>query len=176
MLAVIVLLLLSGAVSAGGQAIHAGITVTPAAAESAGVAADAAGFQAGLQRLFDIRYGSFVTLAFDAGTDTSAAPADAAARIVLGLSGGVVTVSTDLTRKQATRSLVSTVPAGSPASLLATISGDLAFLYFASLGFSCPASFSAAAACRLRIDGRAGLPDGMERRGSRTDRVCLVGR
>jgi hypothetical protein len=45
-------------------------------------------------------------------------------------------VSTTLASGRTTRRLDSTVPPGSPASLLATVTGDLAYLHFSARGFS----------------------------------------
>src|ERR1700690_2755964 len=109
MIPLFLLLLLAGPPSAGGPSVPASLTVTP---EGAGAVGGGPGLQGGVQRLFDIRYGSFVTLAFDGLPATPAASAGAAAHVVLELSGGGVKVSTDLTSTRATRSLVSTVPAG----------------------------------------------------------------
>jgi len=110
--------------------ITASITVTPdrAGAPGAGALPSSADLQAGVRRLFNLQLGSIVTL------DTSGSPA--MARVTVSGSADRMTVSTDLSRDGVTRSLVSTLPRGSPASLVATAAGDLSFLYFASRGFS----------------------------------------
>jgi len=127
----VLLLLLAAPNPAGAETLHLRIDVSPDAVDTVPGMSD---LQAGIQRLFSAEFGSFTSLAFVG--DQSAAVPDPSARLFLGVSEGAVTVSTDFTRARATRSLTSTVPAGSPASLLATIAGDLAFLYFSSRGFS----------------------------------------
>ena len=159
MLVIIAILFLLGPGSAGSETLRVSIAVAP---EAVNAVPGVAGLQGGLQRLFDIRYGIFVSLAFTAepqmpaGTPAASAEASAAdtsARIVLGFGGGVVTVSTDLTRGRSTRSLVSTVPPGSPASLLSTMAGDLAFLFFSAIGFSTlPLSAPPSLVASLSID------------------------
>ena len=131
MIILISLLLLLGPGSAESETLRVSIVVAP---EAVNAVPGVPGLQGGLQRLFDGQYGIFVSLAFTAEPAGSAA--DASARVVLGFDGSAVTVSTDLTRSRATRSLVSTVPLASPASLLSTMAGDLAYLFFASRGFS----------------------------------------
>ena len=156
-IALVALLLLLGAGGAGGETLRVSIAVEP------GAASEVPGFpglQGGLQRLFNGEFGSRVTLEASPAASAPAAdaPLEAAARVVLGFNGAVVTVSTDLARSRATLSLVSTVPTRSPASLLATMAGDLAFLYFSSRGFSTlPLSPPPALAASLSIDSLRSL-------------------
>jgi hypothetical protein len=140
------LLLLLGPGSAESETLRVSIVVAP---EAVNAVPGVPGLQGGLQRLFDGQYGIYVSLAFtgepaepaEGPVAGSAAPsgappaADVSARVELGFDRGAVTVSTDLTRSRTTRSLVSTVPPASPASLLSTMAGDLAFLFFSSRGF-----------------------------------------
>jgi hypothetical protein len=162
MFALVAMLLLLGAGSAGGQTLRVSIAVDPGAvSEVPGLP----GLEGGLQRLFNGEFGSLVALeaspaaSAPAVADAASMPAmDAAARVVLGFNGGAVTVSTDLTSARATRSLVSTVPTRSPASLLSTMAGDLAFLFFSSRGFSTlPLSPPPALAASLSIDSLRSL-------------------
>ena len=164
MLLVVAMLFLLGPGSAGSETLHVSIAVAP---EAESAVAEIPGLPGGLQRLFDSRYGIFVSLAVTAepkaGAGTPGMPAgsgaaDSSARVVLGFGGGVVTVSTDFTMARATRSLVSTVPPGSPASLLSTMAGDLAFLFFSSRGFSTiPLSAPPALVASLPIDALRSL-------------------
>ncbi len=148
MFVLIAMFLLLGPGGAGGETLRVSIAVAP---EAVNAVPGVPRLQGGLQRLFDSEYGSFVSIALTA--EPSAAPTEASARVVLGSSGGRVTVSTDLTRARATRSLVSTVPSASPASLLSTMAGDIAFLFFFSRGFSTlPLSAPPALAASLAID------------------------
>ncbi|MGA2642613.1 MAG: hypothetical protein ABSG21_17120, partial [Spirochaetia bacterium] len=120
---------------AGAEVLHISIAVAP---DAVGRLPGAPVLQSGIQHMFAAEFGAFASLAFDAeqSADLSAAAPDPSARILLGVSGDAVTVSTDFMRSRTTRSLVSTVPAESPASLLATIAGDLAYLSIWSRGFS----------------------------------------
>lgn len=170
--ALVAMFLLLGAGNAGTETLRVSIAVDPGAASEV---PGAPGLRYGLQRLFNGQFGSMVTLDAEAMSETAtgagaapasgpasapaAAPApDVSARVLLGLAGGVVTVSTDLTRARATRSLVSTVPIGSPASLLSTMAGDLAFLFFSARGFSSlPLSPPPALAASLSTDSLRSL-------------------
>ncbi|HTZ52423.1 MAG TPA: hypothetical protein VMF68_12225 [Spirochaetia bacterium] len=130
MILLLVLLACLSPTPAQAETITAIITVTPDAVGTpvAAPLPSAADLQAGVRRLFNLQMGSIVTL------DTSGS--SPAARVTVSGSPDRVTVSTDFTRAGATRSLVSTLPRGSPASLVATATGDISFLYFASRGFS----------------------------------------
>jgi hypothetical protein len=130
MMLLIVLLLLLSPAPARGDALHLGVRIDP---DSVNALPDLPGLQAGIRRLLEVQFAGFPAIAFD---DGPAAGQEAAARVDLGVSRGVLTVSTEFAQARATRSLLSTLPAGSPASLLATITGDLAFLYYSSRGFS----------------------------------------
>ncbi len=115
---------------AGAETLHVSIAVS---SEIADRLPSAESIQAGLARLFGAQYGPLLPISFQpAGADRQAP----SAKISLGASGESISVSTDFTRGAGTRSLLSTVPAGSPASLLATLAGDIAFLFFASRDFS----------------------------------------
>jgi hypothetical protein len=131
----LVLLALLAPNPAGAETLHLRVAAAPDAESSL---PGTAVLQAGIQRLFTAEFGASTSLVFDDEQPGSPATAasDPFAQVVLDVSGGVVTVSTDFTRARATRSLVSSVPAESPASLLATIAGDLAFLYSSSRGLS----------------------------------------
>jgi hypothetical protein len=127
----VVLLLLLSANPANAETLHLSVAVAP---EAVNALPGMPALQAGVQRIFTTEFGVLASLAFD---DDQAGPAsEPSARLLIGATGGNLTISTDLTRAHATRSLVSSVPAGSPSSLLATIAGDLAFLYVSSRGFS----------------------------------------
>ncbi|HTO23128.1 MAG TPA: hypothetical protein VMQ10_11685, partial [Spirochaetia bacterium] len=130
MILLLVLLACLSPTPAQAETITAIITVTPDAVGTpvAAPLPSAADLQAGVRRLFNLQMGSIVTL------DTMGS--SPAARVTVSGSPDRVTVSTDFTRAGATRSLVSTLPRGSPASLVATATGDISFLYFASRGFS----------------------------------------
>jgi hypothetical protein len=121
----LVLLLCASSTPAQGETLTASLAVSSVPADGLPTAAE---LQSGLQRLFDLRYGSIVSL------DFGQAAAGPAARVSVASSEDRVTVSTDVTRAGLTRSLVSTLPRGSPASLLATAAGDLAFLFFSARG------------------------------------------
>jgi len=123
----LVLLLCISPCRAQGETVSASLTVSPAAAPEL---PDVPDLRAGLRRLFDLEFGSIVSV------DLAGPATGAAARIAVDVAGDRVQVSTDFTRAGATRSLVSTLPRGSPASLLATAAGDLAFLFFSARGFS----------------------------------------
>jgi hypothetical protein len=110
--------------------LHLRISAAP---EVSGTLPDMPSLEAGITRLFAAEFGIFTSLEFDAD---SAPSADPSARILLGVSGGAITVSTDYTRARSTRSLVTTVQEGSPAALVAAVVGDLAFLSFSARGFS----------------------------------------
>ena len=127
----VVLLLLLGPEAPRAETLHLSISAAP---EAAGLLPGMPGLQSGIQRLFSAEFGVFASIAFDA--EQPAADREPSARLLLAASGNAISVSTDFTRAGATRSLVSTVPADSPSSLLATIAGDLSFLYFSSRGFS----------------------------------------
>jgi hypothetical protein len=135
MMLVVILLLFLAPNPAGAESLHLRVAVAP---EAVGALPATSGLEAGIQRLFAAEFGTFTSLVFDGEQSGSqaAAASDTFAQVRLEVSGGAVTASTDFTRARATRSLVSTVPAGSPASLLATIAGDLAFLFVSSRGFS----------------------------------------
>jgi hypothetical protein len=113
------------------------ITVAP---DPSGALPDPAQLQAGVKKLFDSQLGSIVSLdvggASTGGTPTASMPTGSSAQVSVQSAGDAVTVASDYSRAGSVRSLVSRVPRGSPASLLATISGDLAFLYFSARGFS----------------------------------------
>ncbi|HEY9593348.1 MAG TPA: hypothetical protein VHE79_02665, partial [Spirochaetia bacterium] len=113
---------------AAAETLGVSLAVTPAAAAALpapDTLRDAVG------RLFGAEYGRFCAVTFDAA---AAPPVTAAVRIDVTAAG--FSVSTDLVRGGATRSLVSVVPAGSPPALVATVTADVAYLYFLSLGFS----------------------------------------
>ncbi len=159
MLALMAMLFLVGPCSAGSETLRVSMAVAP---EAVNAVPGVPGLQGGLQRLFESRYGIFASMVFAdepwraAGSGEASAGVsteDASAKVVLGFGGGVVTVSTDLTRARSTRSLVSTVPPASPASLLSTMAGDLAFLLFSSRGISSlPLEAPPALAASLSID------------------------
>jgi hypothetical protein len=153
MIFLIVLFLLSPTNPAAAETLHLRVVLAPDAARSVPAAA---ALQQGIQRLFSAEFGtSFPSLALEADepADQAGAAPEASARVFLGVSGSAVTVSTDFTRARATRSLVSTVPGRSPASLVSTIAGDLAFLYYSSRGFSTlPLSPAPALAASLPTD------------------------
>lgn len=130
-LPLLALLLALAPCAVAGETLHVAFTINP---EAATVAPGVDGLRAGLQRLFTGEYSRFVDLSFDGSA--ARGPADASVQVTLGAAIGAVTVDTDLTRGSVTRSLASTVPVGSPASLVATIAGDIAFLHFSSGDFS----------------------------------------
>ncbi len=153
MIFLLALFLISASNPAGGETLQLHVLIAP---DAAGSLPEAAGLQEGMQRFFSAELGSSFP-ALDVSGDQASGQADgasgASARVSLEVSGNAVTVSTDLTRGRATRSLVSTVPAGSPASLVATAAGDLAFLYYSSRGFSTlPLSPAPALAASLSTD------------------------
>ena len=127
----VVLLLLLSPGTTHAETLHLSVSAAP---EAASQLPGMPGLQAGIQRLFSAEFGVFASLAFDEGQSRPAS--EPSARLLLAAAGNAISVSTDFTRAGATRSLVSTVPTGSPSSLLATIAGDLSFLYFSSRGFS----------------------------------------
>ncbi len=136
------LLVVSLSFPAGADAANAGSGVLAVAVTAAPNASSALpslkDLRDGLKRLFDAQLGSILTLAVqDAASSARPGPA---ARVGIDLAGGLLVVSTDFSPTGdfggAVRSLVSRVPTGSPASLLATMSGDLAFLFFSWRGFS----------------------------------------
>ena len=129
--ALLVLFLFASPASAGAETLHAAIAVAP---EAAGAVPTLDSLRKGLQTLFAREFGRFVELSLDPALPSGTS--DPTATVSLGISGAMVSVSTDLRRSGATRSLVSTVPRGSPASLLSTMAGDIAFLLFSSRGFS----------------------------------------
>jgi len=89
------------------------------------------GLRAGVATLFAEQYGRRVDL------DTGAtAGADASAGVSVGFDGRMLAVTTDMSRGAARRSLRSTVPPGSPGSLVSAIAGDIAFLWFSFRDFS----------------------------------------
>jgi hypothetical protein len=129
--ALLALLLFAAPASAGTETLHVLITVTPGAG---GAIPSMDGLQKGLQALFTHEFGRFVELSFLPVPPSGSA--DPVVSVRLGESGGAVSISTDMRRSGATRSLASTVPRGAPASLLSVIAGDISFLLFASRGFS----------------------------------------
>ncbi len=142
------LLLLVGITPAEAGTIRVGITIHGASLEGLPTVT---GLRAGLQTLFAAEYGRFASLSFepdgqvDAAGQTHVAQAEAAqvnvaqadvAYVDVEAEGQTVRVSTTLTRSRLTRSFSSKVPAGSPASLVATVTGDLAFLHFSAEDFA----------------------------------------
>ncbi len=140
---------------AGSETLHVGLTM---AAELRGSAPEIGALQSGVGALFAREYGRFADISFDAapgagaagtpgaapgagaaGASGAAPPAPAAgstARVILSRQAGRIDVSTDLARGGVTRSLSSSVPAGALASLVSTITGDVAFLFFSAQDFS----------------------------------------
>jgi|GEM_PF-6842980 len=118
---------------AGAETLFVDLTVPAELADSVpGVDA----LQAGVGTLFSREYGRLAGISFDAA-DTSAAPGTVrVAHVTLSRLPGGVAVSTDLAQEGVTRSLSSSVPTGAPASLVPTITGDIAFLLFSLQEFS----------------------------------------
>jgi len=116
---------------AGGETLHVGLTI---AAELAGSVPGIGALQAGVGALFAREYGRFTDISFDAAPP--AAAADSTALVTLSRQTGGIDVSTDLSRGGMTRTLTSSVPAGAPASLVSTIAGDIAYLFFSFREFS----------------------------------------
>ena len=119
-----------------GPTIRAGLSIGPQAAPAAPAGPDLA---AGAQRLFNSQLGSLVSVEF--GASPSGAPPGPSALVSIDAADDVLVVATDFSadgtfRAGTVRSLLSRVPAGSPSALAATISGDLAFLFFSARGFS----------------------------------------
>ena len=118
---------------AGAETLHVGITV---AAELAGSVPGVDALQAGVETLFSREYGRFSELSFDTAASDAAPGSGSAARVALSRLPGGVEVSTDLAQGGVTRSLSSSVPMGAPVSLVSTIAGDLAFLFFSLQEFT----------------------------------------
>ncbi len=158
MIFLVALLLLQAPSPAAAETLRLGIAAAPEAVSSV---PGMPGLSDGVRRFFGTEFGgSFPSLELDPehADEQSAAPGDPSAQVLLGISGNAVSVSTDFARGGATRSLVSTVPTGSPASLVATIAGDLAYLYFSSRGFSTlPLSPAPALLASLPTDTLAAL-------------------
>ncbi len=129
--ALVALLLFTPPACAPADTLHVTISV---ATEAAGAVANADGLQKGLSLLFGREFGRFAELSFASGAAPQ--PGDWTAAISIGIDAGAIRIDTDMGGAGATRSLSSTVPRGAPASLLSTMAGDLAFLLFASRGFS----------------------------------------
>jgi len=113
---------------AGGDTLHVRLTI---AAELAGSVPGIDALQAGVGALFAREYGRFADISFD-----TAAGADTATVVTLSRQVGGIDVSTDLADGSSTRTLTSSVPARAPVSLVSTITGDIAFLFFSLRGFS----------------------------------------
>lgn len=124
-------LLLLAPLAVGAETIHVALAVSP---QAQGAVPDPASLDAGLGRAFADSYGRFADIAFDANPEASSA--DTRAAVTFDIQAGCIHVSTSLTRAGATRAIDSTVPSGSPTSLVATVNADIAFLLFASRGFS----------------------------------------
>ena len=135
----IALLLIPGEVE-GQQAVSARLVIAP---EVAPALPPAAAIEAGLRRHFERVYGGVVELSFDDEPAPGGGPAPGAEKAVVTIrpgtdapGAGALSVSTDLARGAATRSVDSTVPRGAWASLLATIASDMVFLHVALSGFA----------------------------------------
>lgn len=137
---------------AGGDTLNVRLTI---AAELAGSVPGIDALQAGVGALFAREYGRFADISFDTapgtpgvassapGADPSApgvaspaAGADTTTVVTLSRQVGGIDVSTDLADGSSTHTLTSSVPAGAPVSLVSTITGDIAFLFFSLRGFS----------------------------------------
>ncbi|HET6449784.1 MAG TPA: hypothetical protein VFI08_00680, partial [Spirochaetia bacterium] len=119
-----------------GDTLNARLEIDAEAASGLPAASDLA---AGVERLFDSQLGSLVSVDF--GAPEGAPASGRAVRIRVRPDGGGYVVSTDFSadgqlRPGTMSSLDSRVPAASPSSLAATISSDIAFLYFSARGLS----------------------------------------
>jgi hypothetical protein len=130
-LILVALLFLSPDISQA-EELNVSLAIAPdAQITAAGAAVATEAFHSGLERLFDAQYGRFFHVSRAVG-----AAGGAEASIRIGPAGAALSLSTDLTVRGLTRSLSSTVPLGSPASLIATSAADLAYLAFLADGFS----------------------------------------
>jgi hypothetical protein len=123
------------------------VTIAPDA-RSAAPEIDA--LQVGVSSLFARAYGRYAEVSFGAGTaaagaeaadpgaasEVDAASAEPFAQVTIERREGSLVISSLLTQGAVTRSLQSEVPEGAPASLVATMAGDLAFLLFSLREFS----------------------------------------
>jgi hypothetical protein len=112
------------------ETLHVGITVSAELRDSVpGIDA----LQAGAGTLFTREYGRFSDISFEpAPLPADSSEPDTIAAVTLSPQAGGVEVSTSLARGGVTRSLSSSVPPGAPASLVSTITADIAFLFFSS--------------------------------------------
>ena len=93
--------------------------------------------QAGVSSLFTRAYGRYTEISFGpADAASPAASTEPSAQVTLETREGSLVISTSLIQDGVTRALQSVVPAGAPASLVATMAGDLAFLLFSLREFS----------------------------------------
>ncbi|MGA2765338.1 MAG: hypothetical protein ABSG17_18475 [Spirochaetia bacterium] len=90
--------------------------------------------QAQILSAFNGRYGRLVTAVADSGTPPLTDGGNA--RVSLQRADKDISVLTEIARGSLHRSLTSTVPLASPASLVPTIAGDLAYLWFSLGSFS----------------------------------------
>lgn len=118
---------------AAGETLHVGLRIAAGLIDSV---PEISALQAGVGTLFAREYGRFVDISFDAAQTAGAAAAGSTARVTLSGKAGGIEVSTDCARGSSTRTLSSSVPAGAPASLVSTITGDIAFLFFSFGDFS----------------------------------------
>ena len=129
----LVLVILLSPRPAGAETLHVSVTI---AAELADSVPGADALQAGVGTLFSQEYGRFSDISFDAAAPDAASETGSAARVTLSRQPGGIGVSTDLAQGGVTHSLSSSVPMGSAASLVSTIAGDIAFLFFSQEEFS----------------------------------------
>ena len=90
--------------------------------------------QAQILSAFNGRYGRFVTAVADSGTPPLTDHGNA--RVSLRRADKDISVLTEIDQGSLHRSLTATVPLASPASLVPTIAGDLAYLWFSFSSFS----------------------------------------
>jgi hypothetical protein len=131
MFLLLALLLLGSSPAVGAERLAVQLSV---AADTVTTAPEAAALEAGVTSLFARQYGRFAEISFGEGAEDASGAA--AAQVTVQLRDGALVVSTTLTGKGEARTLDSVVPAGAPASLVATMTGDLAFLLFSPGGFS----------------------------------------
>jgi hypothetical protein len=138
MLLLLAFLLLGSPPAISAEKLAVEMTIAPGAGSTApGVEA----LQAGVGALFTRAYGRFAEISFEAqaeeATSADGGPVSApSAQVEVRRQAGALLVTSSLTEGNATRSLQSLVPEGAPASLVATMTGDLAFLLFSRREFS----------------------------------------